>query len=186
APLAASVEETKEGVTRARGIVRDLMTFVRTQSSTEPVSVDVRACLESALSLTANQLRPRARVVRALDEVPAVRGSEQRLVQVFVNLLTNAAQALPEGNAEQNRVTVRTRVEGDFVVAEVSDTGSGIAPDVLPRIFEPFFTTKPAGVGTGLGLSICHGIVQQHGGALEVDSTERTGSTFRVRLPRVT
>jgi two-component system NtrC family sensor kinase len=113
-----------------------------------------------------------------------VQGNESRLGQVFLNLLINAAQAIPEGAVDRNTVTVAVR-EGkdDQVIIEVSDTGNGIAPQHLPRIFEPFFTTKPIGVGTGLGLSVCHGIVTGLGGQIEVASTLGKGTTFRIRLP---
>ncbi len=109
--------------------------------------------------------------------------SEQRLGQVFLNLLVNAAQAIPEGNAAGNQVRVATRLDGDRVVVEVQDTGAGMPPQVRDRIFDPFFTTKPAGVGTGLGLTICHGIVAGLGGDIQVDSEVGVGTTFRVRLP---
>jgi CheY-like chemotaxis protein len=112
-----------------------------------------------------------------------VLGSAQRLEQVFLNLLVNAVQALPDGRAENElRVTLRTTAAREVVV-EVSDNGPGIADDVRPRIFDPFFTTKPVGLGLGLGLSICHGIVTNHGGAITVDSAPGRGSTFQVVLP---
>jgi signal transduction histidine kinase len=100
-----------------------------------------------------------------------------------MSLLTNAAQAIPHGAPDKNRVEVRLRAEGKWVVAEVEDTGVGIPPELLQRIFDPFFSTKPMGVGTGLGLSICHGIVTGLGGEISVESTVGQGSCFRVRLP---
>ncbi len=111
-------------------------------------------------------------------------GNENRLGQVFLNLLTNAAQAIPAGHADRNTIRVEVR-RGDAgeVIAEVSDTGGGIAHEVRPRLFEPFFTTKPVGEGTGLGLFVCHGIVAGMGGRIEVESEPAKGSTFRVVLP---
>jgi CheY-like chemotaxis protein/anti-sigma regulatory factor (Ser/Thr protein kinase) len=108
---------------------------------------------------------------------------ESRLELLFVNLLVNAVQAIPEGRAEEHQIRIVTRTEGRELVAEVDDTGSGIPTHVLPRIFEPYFTTKPVGAGTGLGLSVCQTIVTEHGGKLEAESDVGRGSLFRVRLP---
>src|SRR3954471_18935288 len=109
--------------------------------------------MDSAAKMAAGELRPRAQLVRDYAaDVPSVEGNEARLAQVFLNLIINAAQALPEGKPEKNEVKLVTRRQGaDQVVAEVHDTGSGIPPEVLGRIFDPFFTTKPVGIGTGLG-----------------------------------
>jgi CheY-like chemotaxis protein len=112
-------------------------------------------------------------------------GSESRYVQVVVNLLVNAAQAIEEGDAQRNRITVRTgRVSPERVFLEVEDTGCGIDADRIEHVFEPFWTSKPSGVGTGLGLSICHGIVTAAGGEIRVArSAPGEGTTFRIELP---
>jgi two-component system NtrC family sensor kinase len=174
------------GAERIRDIVRDLRTFAR--GDPEAMGpVDVQATLEFSISMAAPQLRQRAQLVRKYSPTSYVHGNESRLGQVFLNLLINAAQAIPEGNAAGHSVTVVVRDgEPGWVIVEVSDTGSGIAPEHLPRIFEPFFTTKPVGVGTGLGLSVCHGIVVGMGGRIEVDSELGKGTTFRIRLPVAT
>jgi CheY-like chemotaxis protein len=113
-----------------------------------------------------------------------VEGNEARLAQVFLNLIINAAQALPEGKPAQNEVRLVTRRVGEaFVAAEVHDTGSGIPPEVVGRIFDPFFTTKPVGVGTGLGLALCHAFITSMGGRIEVESQVGRGTMFRVTLP---
>ncbi|MBN1207077.1 MAG: response regulator, partial [Myxococcaceae bacterium] len=171
------------GADRVRRIVQDLKTFSRMQPERHQ-RVDLRAVLELSFSLADAELRHRARVVKDYGELPNVRGDETRLGQVFLNLLVNAAQAIPEGHADQHeiRVTTRRNEQGQAVVA-VSDTGTGIPPEVLPRIFEPFFTTKPQGVGTGLGLSICHSYVQNMGGDIRVRSAPGRGTTFEVVLP---
>ena len=142
--------------------------------------------LDSALSVADAQIRPRARVVKDYGEVPSVLVDEKRLGQVFLHLLINAAQAIPEGRPQTHEIRVSTRqAERGRVVVSVQDTGTGISPEVLPRIFEPFFTTRPVGVGTGLGLSICHTYVQAMGGDIRVQSEPGHGATFEVVLPLV-
>jgi CheY-like chemotaxis protein/anti-sigma regulatory factor (Ser/Thr protein kinase) len=131
-----------------------------------------------------NEVRHRARLNRDYGPVPPVYANEARLGQVFLNLIVNAAQAIPEGSADHNEITISTRaLGGERAVVEISDTGSGIPPEVLPRIFDPFFTTKPVGVGTGLGLSICRRIVTEFGGEITIDSRIGQGTTVRVVLP---
>jgi PAS domain S-box-containing protein len=172
------------GAMRIRDIVRDLRIFAR--GDPEAIGpVDVQAALEFSIAMATHEIRQRAQLVRKYEKVPFVRANESRLGQVFLNLLINAAQAIPDGGtAEHQQVTVAMRPgEEGWVVVEVSDTGKGIDPEHLPRIFEPFFTTTPVGVGTGLGLSVCHGIVTGLGGQLQVDSVPGKGTTFRVLLP---
>jgi signal transduction histidine kinase len=130
-----------------------------------------------------HMIAERALLERHYDEVPPVEANESRLAQVILNLLLNAAQAVPEGDPAGHRITVSTRARAGSVVVEVADTGQGIPAAIVGRIFDPFFTTKPVGVGTGLGLSICHGIVSAHGGEISVESEEGRGTTVRVVLP---
>jgi CheY-like chemotaxis protein len=119
-----------------------------------------------------------------LSAAPTVSGDAARLEQVLVNLLVNAAHAIPPGKAERNEVGIALRTdEQGRAVIEVSDTGAGMRPDVMKRIFEPFFTTKAADTGTGLGLSICHGIVKSLGGEIQVASELDKGTTFTIVLP---
>jgi signal transduction histidine kinase len=178
-----ALTQALEGATRVRGIVRDLMTFASGHVETKSL-VDVRRVLEASLQLTAHELRHRARVERRIREVPPVMANEARLGQVFLNLLVNAARAIPEGEAAKNAVTVETdETETGQVLVLIEDTGSGIATEDLPRIFDPFFTTRPTGESTGLGLSIAHGIVASFGGSLTVDSAPGQGSRFRIELP---
>ncbi len=130
------------------------------------------------------QIRFRARVVRDYHEVPMVLASESRMAQVFLNLVVNAAQAIPEDSPSENEIRVRltTGPKGE-VCAEVTDTGAGIAPEHLPHLFEPFFTTKPQGEGTGLGLFICKSIIESFDGTITVESKPGVGTTFRLLLP---
>jgi PAS domain S-box-containing protein len=180
--IEADLGEIQHGAERISRIVADLRVFARPDDSAE--NTDVMQALDWALRVSESQLIRRARLIKALNPVPRVRGSGGRLGQVFLNLLINAAQAIEEGQPERNIITVSTgRDERGWVVFSVQDTGAGMAPDVAKRVFEPFFTTKPVGLGTGLGLSICHGIVIGMGGEMAVESTLHYGSTFYVYLP---
>ncbi len=179
------VEEALDGATRVRDIVRQLRLFARPDESVGPL--DVSSSLRAAMTIAQNEVRHHARLVTDIQDAPAVIGNENRLAQVFLNLLTNAAQAIPAGDADENtiRVTARRGAGGEAVV-EVSDTGAGMTTEVRARMFEPFFTTKPMGAGTGLGLFICHGIVSGMGGRFEIETEVGRGSTFRVLLPPAT
>jgi PAS domain S-box-containing protein len=177
------LSETREGVGRIRELVQDLKSFARADDERSG-PVDVHRVVDSALRLMRSALRHRTQVVRALGEVPPVRGNEARLGQVLVNLLVNALQALPARTADDNRIQVSTWREGPHhVVLEVEDNGQGMPPEVQRRIFEPFYTTKPVGVGTGLGLAICNTIVQGMGGKIDVRSQPGQGTAFQLRLP---
>jgi PAS domain S-box-containing protein len=182
--LAQWVSLAREGAARVARIVRGLKAFgLQDDDRAEPT--DVLAALERSLDMADNAIRHRARLVRSLKDVPPVFANELRLTQVFVNLLLNAAQAIPEGHRDANEIRVRAWHEETHraVVVEVEDTGTGMEPDVKARVFEPFFTTKPIGVGTGLGLSICHGIVHGLGGSIDVESRPGEGTRIRLRLP---
>ncbi|MBK9515918.1 MAG: response regulator [Anaeromyxobacter sp.] len=190
AEIAAELGETEQalldamqGAERVRDVVRGLKAFSRPDE--EPLApTDVAEVMRSAVALARNELRHRARLVERYQEVPRVTAVGRRLEQVFLNLLVNAGHALGDhpGADHQVTVTVRPGAPG-VVVAEVSDSGAGMTPEVRARIFEPFFTTRPVGGGTGLGLAICHGIVTSLGGRIEVESEAGRGSTFRVHLP---
>jgi len=177
-----ALADAREGADRVRQIVRDLKVFSRSEEERRG-PVDVNRVAESALRMAWNEIRHRARLVKDLGEVPPVEGNESRLGQVMLNLIVNAAQAMPEGRAESNTLRVATKWEAGRVVVEISDTGAGMAPEVLRNLFSPFFTTKPAGIGTGLGLTICQRIVTSMGGEIRVDSEVGRGSVFRVTLP---
>jgi signal transduction histidine kinase/ligand-binding sensor domain-containing protein len=178
-----ALAEALQGTERMRAIIQDLRTFSRMQPALRQ-RVELHTVLDRVLTLASGELSRSAQVVKNYGTPPAVFGDEARLAQVFLNLLINAAQAIPEGRADQNQIRLTTRAdERGYAVVEVSDTGKGIAPEVLPRIFEPFFTTKEVGVGTGLGLSICHSYVQAMSGELRVRSEPGRGTTFEVVLP---
>ena len=178
----AVLQETKEGMARIHRIVRDLSSFSHVDDDRGATS-ELGATVESTLSLLRNELRHRTRLERDLRSTRVVAVSQARLGQVFLNLILNAAQALDEASAPQNRIVVRTYDRGEDSFFEVTDNGPGIPPDVLPRIFDSFFTTKPRGVGTGLGLPIVQGIVRSLDGEIAVETRVGRGTTFRVRLP---
>jgi nitrogen-specific signal transduction histidine kinase/CheY-like chemotaxis protein len=177
-----ALEEARQGAERIQAIVKDLRTMARADES-RMVPVDVHAALEFSLTLAMPHLRHKAQIERRFGTVPAVQGNEAKLGQVLLNLLINAAQAIPEGDPLSHRVTLVTRREDSRVVVEVRDTGKGMTPEVMARIFEPFFTTKARAEGTGLGLFICQGLIQAMGGEMGVESEPGRGSTFRVVLP---
>ncbi len=181
AGLVQSLQHAVEGANRVRQIVRDLLTFSQGHVENRG-TVDLRGLVESALQIAWHEIRHRAHLVKALADVPPVEANEARLGQVFLNLLINAAQAIPEGHADKNEIRVSTRTdERGNAVVEVSDTGIGIAPDDMPRIFNPFFTTKDE--GSGLGLATSHGTIKGLGGDIQATSVPGRGSTFRVILP---
>jgi PAS domain S-box-containing protein len=181
--LLERVRQARHGAERVATIVRDLKTFARADGWTRgPVRIE--SVLESALNVAQTETSKSARITRRYADVPPVLGNGARLEQVFLNLVMNAAQAIPEGEASSHEIRIELASDGDTVRVEVSDDGSGMPSNVLDRIFDPFFTTKPPGVGTGLGLPICRSIVRAHGGDIDVRSAPGQGSTFTVILPR--
>ena len=180
-----ALAEARQGAERVRNIVRDLRVFARgDEEQSGPVAL--RRVLDSSINIAWNEIRHRARLVKDYADTPMVEGNESRLGQVFLNLLLNAAHAIPEGETERNEIRVSTRTDGrGYAVVEIRDTGSGIPADIRDKIFDPFFTTKSAGEGTGLGLWICSGILGALGGDIGVDSEIGRGSSFRVTLPPV-
>jgi signal transduction histidine kinase len=170
--------DASEGLAQLSSLVVNLKGFSRVDRDGMD-SVDLNEGVESALSIAQHQLRDRVKVVKNLQPLPKVRCMASQINQVFLNLITNAAQAI-DG---EGTLTIDSRAEGGQVQVSITDTGGGIPDDVLPKIFDPFFTTKPVGEGTGLGLSIVHKIVKGHGGSIKVRTTPRKGSTFTVSLP---
>ncbi len=182
-PLQQALREVAHGADRIEHTVRDLKTFSRSgDEALQPV--DLRRVLESSIRMAFGEIRYRARLTMDLGPLPMVRASESRLGQVLLNLLINAAQAIPEGAADRNEIRVATFADASGrAVVEIRDTGVGIPREDLERIFEPFFSTKPRGVGTGLGLSISKGLVTAMGGEISVESQVGCGSVFRLLLP---
>jgi two-component system NtrC family sensor kinase len=166
--------------TRVREIVKGLLDFAR-QSPSAREPLDINEVIRHSMALLRNQ-KEFLRVTIEEDlrpNLPPISGDRNQLQQVLLNLSLNACEAMPDGG----ELRIATSAEDGKVVIRVSDTGHGINPEILGRIFDPFFTSKPVGKGTGLGLSVSHGIVQQHDGTIDVESTEGVGSTFTVKLP---
>lgn len=180
--VADALRESRLGAERIRDIVARLRSFSRIDE-TPRQAIDLVGALESSIRMAEGEIRHRARLVRDIREAPQVEANESQMGQVFLNLLINAAHAIEEGNAESDTITVSLFSEGNRVIVEVRDTGSGIPREVADRIFDPFFTTKPPGQGTGLGLSICQKIVETHGGLLTFTTSRGVGTTFRISLP---
>lgn len=172
------LDESREGLERVRKIVHDLKDFSRV-GETGWQRVDLHAGLESTLNIVWNEIKYKAEVERDYGELPAIHCIPSQINQVFMNLLTNAAQAIEA----HGHIVLRSRREGATAWIEVQDDGVGIAPENLERIFEPFYTTKDVGKGTGLGLSLSWAIVQRHHGRIEVRPAPGRGTIFRVILP---
>jgi signal transduction histidine kinase len=176
------LRDARDAAERIREIVRDVKLFSRPRDDAKG-AVDIRRVLDSSIRMAWNEIKHRARLIQDYGAVPAAEGSEARLGQVFLNLLINAAHAMPEGKVSKNEIAVVARIDpAGRIMIEIRDSGSGIPSEIITRIFEPFFTTKPVGVGTGLGLSVCRRIVDDLGGEIRVESQVGKGSTFRVFL----
>jgi two-component system, NtrC family, sensor kinase len=181
-PRQGIIEKIVKQTFRASEIVNNLLNFSRT-SATELADLDVNRVVEETLSLVAHPLKTsQIQVVKQLGPtLPAVRGSANKLQQVFLNLFLNARDAMPGGGM----LEIRTTAHNGSVEIEVVDTGAGIPRDHIHRIFDPFFTTKATGRGTGLGLSVSYGIIKEHAGKIDVRSTPGKGTSFHVEFPAV-
>ena len=164
---------------RIRSVIRALKLFARVDNQ-EPQKVDLNQHLRDTLKLAGIEFGRRITAETDLSELPEVECFPQLLNQVFLNILVNAAQAING----PGKITVTTRLEGDFVHIAIRDTGPGIPPEQAAKIFQPGFTTKPPGEGTGLGLSLSKEIVEKrHGGTIAFDSQPGQGATFHIRIP---
>jgi two-component system NtrC family sensor kinase len=177
--IGSLLSESLDGLQRVKQIVRDLKDFSHVDKAAREWA-NLETGLDSTLNVVWNELKYKAKVVKEYGDTPKIECMPSQLNQVFMNLLINAAHAIEE----HGQINIRTGHDETNVWLEVEDTGKGIAPENIGRIFEPFFTTKPIGKGTGLGLSLSYGIVNKHGGRIEVTSEVGKGSMFRVLLPR--
>jgi signal transduction histidine kinase len=180
ADLASTISDCEEGARRIRDIVMNLRTFSRLDEA-EVKRIDIHAGIDATLRLL-SQYYTSNRIIlkREYGDLPLVDCYAGQLNQVWMNLLTNAAQAIGRGPGE---VRIATDMKDEMVSVTISDTGNGIEPEHLRKIFDPFFTTKPVGEGTGLGLSITYGIIERHGGTINVESAPGKGTTFVTLIP---
>ncbi len=176
------VSASLDGLERVKRLVLALRTFARLDESEDKLAL-VQDCVSSALTIASAVLGDRVQVTVDMDGLPEIRCYPAELNQVFLNLVVNAAQAIPPGQAGWIRIAGYDA--GDALVMTVADNGTGITPDALPRVFTPFFTTKPPGEGVGLGLAIAYRIItERHHGAISVQSAPGAGATFTIRLPK--
>ena len=184
--LTPIIEESREGVTRIEKIVRSLRNFARSNLDEEILPNSMEQILDEALQILQNEIKYIATVEKACQPVALVACDKGQLVQVLVNVLHNAAQAI-KSQAREHLGVIRVEVfnEAAFTVCRISDDGPGIRPEHLRRVFDPFFTTKDVGSGTGLGLSIAYGIVKKYGGEMQVASEWGAGASFTIKLPAV-
>lgn len=182
--MLGAMADAREGAERIARVVRDLRECARADDERRDL-VDVRALLDTACANAAAELGNRGRITKRYESVSLVEGSASRLTQAFTALLRNAVQSIPEGAVAQLEVGVRTYLDPNdgSVLIEVSDTGCGMGPSVQSRIFDPFYSRKPIGEATGLGLTMVLAIVHGANGTISVESEEKVGSTFRIRLP---
>jgi two-component system NtrC family sensor kinase len=175
------VNETQEGIERVKTIIKDLKDFARTNNSTSYLPSDIHVGLKSTLNIAYNQIKSRANIQLELGNLPLVECAPSQINQVLLNLISNAAQSIPDD--KQGLITIRTNSDDAFVFIEVEDNGQGMSDAILQKIFDPFFTTKDPGKGTGLGLSVSQKIIQDHAGSLTVVSSVGVGSIFKISLP---
>lgn len=166
------------GLEQMRELVENLRVFTRLDRS-KVVNTDLNETLKTVIYIARSSIPAGIEIVEQWGEIPTITCNPSQLNQVFLNLITNAAQAIPE----KGEIAVRTRRAGEQVVVEVSDNGAGIPEHILPHIFDTYFTTKPKGEGTGLGLAIARDIVHNHGGNIAVTSSAGQGTHFTVTLP---
>ncbi|MBI3479647.1 MAG: two-component sensor histidine kinase [Nitrosomonadales bacterium] len=172
------LQESIDGADRVARIVSDLKGFSNIDQAEEEI-VDLNDSIRSACNVAANQINSRADLKLMLGELPPLRCHAGHLSQVFLNLLLNAAHAMNK----RGEICIQSGVENNQIVIRISDTGSGISPEVLPHIFDPFFTTREVGSGTGLGLTVSRDILTAHGGTIEVSSELNVGTVFTIQLP---
>ena len=175
------MEDSLYGIAQISELVLNLKNFSRVDAAATE-AVNLNECIESALNIGRNVLKDRVEVIKELGDIPKISCAPSQLNQVFLNLFTNAAQAM-EG---LGKLHIKTWSAESAVHISVADNGKGIPEEILTRIFDPFFTTKPVGEGTGLGLAITHQIIQKHGGEIHVDSRVGEGTCFHIKLPVVT
>jgi signal transduction histidine kinase len=174
------MSESREGIERVRKIVQDLKDFSRVDAHQDWQWVNLHHGIDSTLNIVNNEVKYKADIVKEYGDIPEVECLPSQINQVILNIVVNGAQAI---SGPRGRITIRTGADEAHVWIEIADTGSGIPKAIQSRIFDPFFTTKAIGSGTGLGLSLSYGIIQKHGGRIDVQSEQGVGTVFRIELP---
>ncbi len=172
------LNDCKDGTQRVARIVGDLKSFAH-PGNDKQMLIDINAGLDTTLNVVYNEIKYKATVAKEYGEISMVEGFPQKLNQVFMNILVNAAQAIEE----KGEITIKTLKEGTDVVVKISDNGCGISPEDVVKVFDPFFTTKEIGKGTGLGMNIAYNIIEDHNGTIIVESEVGKGTTFTISLP---
>ncbi|MBF0318228.1 MAG: response regulator [Nitrospirae bacterium] len=172
------IELMKKNIERATTITKELLSFSR-HKSPNMVDVDINDIIDSSLTLVSSRLNG-IEVIKHMADGAYIKGDFMRFEQVFINILSNAAEAMPSGG----RITLSTEHRNGFILAEITDTGTGILEEDMKHVFEPFFTTKESKTSIGLGLSICYGIVKDHGGSIEITSPHGKGTNVAIKLPK--
>ncbi|MBU2520661.1 MAG: hypothetical protein KKD50_00360 [Proteobacteria bacterium] len=183
--LKTVAEEIRAQVNRASAIITHLRDFARVSISTEKVSVNKP--IRNVFMILGQQLKLREIEVQLDldDNIPFIMADNNKLEQVFINLIVNARDAIEEKGEQGGKVSIRSILDGDKVTVIISDTGKGIPEDIIDKIFEPFFTTKEVGKGTGLGMSISYGIIKDYGGTIKVKSKVGVGTLFELKFPAI-
>jgi signal transduction histidine kinase len=174
------IEVINKGFQKIQGIIRQLLDFSK-QTELYVSSASVNEMIEDVLKLMEYLISKRKiQIIKDLaQDIPVLMVDKNKMEQVFINIILNAIQAM---NGKEGTLLIKAYAEDNKCILSFTDSGEGIPTDILPRIFDPFFTTKPVGEGTGLGLSVSKSIIEQHGGTIYVETSER-GSTFTVELP---
>lgn len=172
------ISQSRDGTERIKKIVLELKDFAH-PGIQKLMYADINHELDSTLNIVWNELKYKAKIIKDYGDLPEIQCYPQKLNQVFLNLLVNAAQAIEK----EGEIRITTRADDGWVEIVISDTGVGITEENLPRIFDPFFTTKEVGKGTGLGLHMAYNIISQHNGTIDVTSKVGEGTTFNIRIP---
>ncbi|MGD9162107.1 MAG: ATP-binding protein [Desulfobacteraceae bacterium] len=176
--LKSLIEDSQLGVERIKKIVLDLNAF-SSEKKDIIEEIDLKQVLEGALKIIKNEIIHNIEIETQFNDVPRIKGDSQKIGQVFINILINATQAMPD----KGKITIKLFSAGDYIYTSIADTGCGIPETNLDDIFNPFFTTKPVGQGTGLGLSVCHDIISSIGGEIMVESIVNKGTIFTIKIP---
>jgi signal transduction histidine kinase len=171
-------DETKEGIERILSIIADLKFFAHKETN-DKIPVDIHQCINSTLNVIHNEIKYKARIIKDFGDLPKIKCYPQRINQILTNLIINAAQAIKKSGT----ITIKTFIQNNFCVIQISDTGEGIPSNIRDKIFDPFFSTKPVGQGTGLGLHVVYDLVKKHGGTIKLESEIDKGTSFFVYLP---